>query len=262
VAVALGILIALLLVILIVVPSSLRICSEWERKVVLRLGRFTGVRGPGVFILAPFVERTPFTIDMRTITTPLRAEQTLTKDGTSVTVDMIVFWRVVNPEWAAIRVADYRSAVLGAAQAGLRDVIGRTNLAQLLSDRESIDAYIAKTLDAQTEPWGVKVDSVQLRDIQIPASLMDAMSRYAQAEREAAARVLLGNSEKQVAQSFADAARIYETDRNGLQLRGMNMLYEVMKGGNGTIIVVPSSALDTMNLGGIANLANVSPNNR
>ena len=254
-AVALGILIALLLVILIVVPSSLRICSEWERKVVLRLGRFTGVRGPGVFILAPFVERTPFTIDMRTITTPLRAEQTLTKDGTSVTVDMIVFWRVVNPEWAAIRVADYRSAVIGAAQAGLRDVIGRTNLAQLLSDRESIDAYIAKTLDAQTEPWGVKVDSVQLRDIQIPASLMDAMSRYAQAERESAARVLLGESEKKVAQSFADAARVYESDRNGLQLRGMNMLFEVMKAGNGTIILVPSSALDSMNLGGLVSVA-------
>lgn len=242
-------------ILFIIVPSSLRICSEWERKVVLRIGRFTGVRGPGLFILVPFVERTPFTVDMRTITSPLRAEQTLTRDGTSVTVDMIVFWRVINPEWAAIRVADYQSAVLGGAQAALRDVIGRTNLADLLSDRQAIDDYLAKTLDGQTEPWGVKVESVQIRDIQIPASLMDAMSRYAQAERESAARVLLGESEKKIAQSFADAAIIYAADRSGMQLRGMNMLFEVMKGGNGTIIVVPSSALDSMNLGGMVSAA-------
>ncbi len=254
--ITLGIILALLL---ILVANSLRICSEWQRKVVLRLGRFTGVRGPGVFILVPFIEKTPFTLDMRTITSPLRAEQTLTKDGTSVTVDMIVFWRVVNPEWAAIRVADYSSAILGAAQASLRDVIGRTNLAELLSDRQSLDDYLATQLDTQTEPWGVKVESVQLRDIQIPASLMDAMSRFAQAERESAARVLLGESEKKVAQSFADAAKIYEKDRNGMQLRGMNMLYEVMKSGNGTIILVPSSALDAMNLGGLVSVANTIP---
>jgi regulator of protease activity HflC (stomatin/prohibitin superfamily) len=259
-----GALVSLLVVVVFVLVllffSGLRICSEWERKIVLRLGRFTGVRGPGVFFLVPFLERTPFTVDMRTITSPLRAEQTLTHDGTSVTVDMIVFWRVVNPEWAAIRVADYKSAVLGGAQASLRDVIGRTNLAQLLSDRESIDEYLAKQLDAQTEPWGVKVESVQIRDIQIPASLMDAMSRYAQAERESAARVLLGESEKKVAQSFADAARIYESDRNGMQLRGMNMLFEVMKAGNGTVILVPSSALDSMNLGGLVSVASATKN--
>ncbi len=257
-AILLGVLIVLVVVLalalLILVPNSLRICSEWERKVVLRLGRFGGVRGPGLFVLVPFIERTPFTIDLRTMTSPLRAEQTLTKDGASVTVDMIVFWAVVNAEWAAIRVADYKAAVLGGAQAALRDVIGRTNLAELLSDRQSIDAYLARTLDAQTEPWGVKVESVQIRDIQIPVSLMDAMSRYAQAERESAARVLLGESEKKVAQSFADAAKIYESDRNGLQLRGMNMLFEVMKGGNGTVILVPSSALDAMNLGGLVSL--------
>jgi len=257
---ALIVLAVLLVIIFIIVRSSLRICSEWQRKVVLRLGRFQAVRGPGVFILVPFLETTPFTIDMRTITSPLRAEQTLTKDGTSVTVDMIVFWQVVNPEWAAIRVADYSSAVLGSAQAALRDVIGRTNLGLLLSDRQSLDDYLATTLDKQTEPWGVKVQSVQLRDIQIPPSLMDAMSRYTQAERESSARVLLGESEKAVAQSFADAARIYETDRNGLQLRGMNMLYEVMKAGNGTVILVPASALDSMNLGGMVSVANVANN--
>jgi len=265
-AVLIGLLIALVIILvlgaLIILPSSLRICSEWERKVVLRLGRFNGVRGPGLFLLVPFIERTPFTIDMRTITSPLRAEQTLTKDGASVTVDMIVFWQVVNPEWAAIRVADYKAAVLGGAQAALRDVIGRTNLAELLSDRQAIDDYLAKTLDAQTEPWGVKVGSVQIRDIQIPASLMDAMSRYAQAERESAARVLLGESEKRVAQSFADAAKVYESDRNGMQLRGMNMLFEVMKAGNGTVILVPSSALDSMNLGGLVSLAGAAVGGR
>ncbi len=255
-AAAVIILAIVLVLLLILVANSLRICSEWQRKVVLRLGRFKGVRGPGLFILVPFFEKTPFTLDMRTITSPLRAEQTLTKDGTSVTVDMIVFWSVVNPEWAAIHVADYSAAVLASAQASLRDVIGRTNLAELLSDRQSLDNYLATALDAQTEPWGVKVESVQLRYIQIPASLMDAMSRFAQAERESAARVLLGESEKKVAQSFADAARIYESDRNGMQLRGMNMLYEVMKAGNGTVILVPSSALDSMNLGGLVSVAN------
>lgn len=261
-AVLIGILIVLAVLLLFVLIPSLRICQEWERKVVLRLGRFAGVRGPGVFILLPYLERTPFTIDMRTITSPLKAEQTLTRDGTSVTVDMIVFWRVVNPEWAAIRVANYASAVLGACQAGLRDVIGRTNLAELLSNRQQLDAYLAQLIDSQTESWGVKVESVQLRDIQIPTSLIDAMSRNAQAEREAAARVLLAESEKRVAQNFADAARIYETDRNGMQLRGMNMLYEVMKAGNGTIILVPSSALDTMNLGGLVSVASTAPNGR
>jgi len=260
------ILVVLLIVLAVIlvfgVLPSLRISQEWERKVVLRLGRFAGVRGPGVFILLPYIERTPFTIDMRTITSPLKAEQTLTKDGTSVTVDMIVFWRVVNPEWAAIRVANYASAVLGACQAGLRDVIGRTNLAELLSNRQQLDTYLAGLLDAQTEAWGVKVESVQLRDIQIPASLIDAMSRNAQAEREAAARVLLAESEKKVAQNFADAARIYETDRNGMQLRGMNMLYEVMKAGNGTVILVPSSALDSMNVGGLVSVASTAANGR
>jgi len=258
-AVLIGLLITvpvvLVLALLLVLPNSVRICAEWERQVVLRLGRFGGVRGPGLFLLVPFLERTPFTIDLRTMTSPLRAEQTLTKDGASVSVDMIVFWAVVNPEWAAIRVADYKAAVLGGAQAALRDVIGRTNLAALLSDRQAIDVYLAHTLDAQTEPWGVKVDSVQIRDIQIPVSLTDAMSRYAQAERESAARVLLAESEKRIAQNFADAAKIYASDRNGMQLRGMNMLFEVMKAGNGTVILVPSSALDAMNLGGLVSLA-------
>jgi len=251
--------IVIIVLILVFMWTSLRICSDWQRKVVLRLGRFAGVRGPGVFLLLPLIETTPFTIDMRTITSPLRAESTLTKDGASVTVDMTIFWRVVNPEWAALRVANYSQAVLNACQASLRDVIGRTMLADLLSNRQAIDEYLQQVLDQQTEPWGVKVESVQLRDVQIPPNLIDAMSRYAQAEREAAARVLLGESEKKVAQSFAEAARIYETDRNGLHLRGMNMLYEVMKGGNGTIILVPASALETMNLGamlGTAALAN------
>jgi regulator of protease activity HflC (stomatin/prohibitin superfamily) len=249
-----GVLIFLAVVLVLVLLffwASLRICSDWQRKVVLRLGRFNGVRGPGVFLLLPLIERTPFTIDMRTITSPLRAESTLTKDGASVTVDMTVFWRVVNPEWASLKVANFSQAVLNSCQASLRDVIGRTILAELLSNRQALDDYLQKVLDAQTEPWGVKVESVQLRDVQIPASLMDAMSRYAQAEREASARVLLGESEKTVAQSFADAAKIYESDRNGLHLRGMNMLYEVMKGGNGTIILVPASALESMNMGGI-----------
>jgi regulator of protease activity HflC (stomatin/prohibitin superfamily) len=251
--------IAVFVIAAFILLRSLKICAEWQRMVVLRLGRFAGIRGPGLFVIIPFMEKVAMTIDNRTYSTPMRAEQTLTHDGAAVTVDMIVFWRVVNPELAALKVTDYGSAVLGAAQAGLRDVIGKTDLGKLLSDRQALDAYLAQALDLQTEPWGVKVESVQLRDIQIPDSLKDSMSRYAQAEREAAARALLGESEKKVAQSFADAATIYTGNQGALQLRGMNMLYEVMKGGNGTVILVPSSALDAMNVGGVVSLANIAP---
>src|SRR5947209_12364864 len=247
----------LIIVILLVITvlSSLRICNEWERKVVLRLGRFGGVRGPGVFFLLPYVEQTPFTIDTRVTTTAFMAEQTLTKDGASVTVDAIMYWRIVDAGRAAIQVANYSQAVMGAAAGGLRDIIGRNDLSTVLSQRRELDEQLTLILDEQTEPWGIKVQSVQLRDIKVPDNLQDALSRMAQAEREKQARVILGESEISVAEMFARAGELYRQHPTALHLRGMNMLYETMRSGVASVIVVPSSALDSMNLGAIGGIS-------
>src|SRR5919201_2131597 len=247
--------IILVVLILITALASLRICSEWERKVVLRLGRFGGVRGPGIFFLLPYIEVTPFTIDTRVVTTSFQAEQTLTKDGASVTVDAIMYWRVVDAGRAAIQVANYVQAVMGAAAGALRDIIGRNDLSTVLSQRRELDEQLTYILDEQTEPWGIKVQSVQLRDIKVPDNLQDALSRMAQAERERQARVILGESEVQVAQQFSQAGELYRMHPTALHLRGMNMLYETMRSGVATVIVVPSSALDTMNLGAIGGIS-------
>ncbi len=256
------VLIFLVVLALIVFFSSLRLCNEWQRKVVLRLGRFAGVRGPGIFFLLPFVETTPFTMDMRVITSSFVAEQTLTRDGASVTVDTIVYWLIVDAGRAAIQVSNYTQAVMGAAQGGLRDIIGRSDLATLLSQRRELDEQLTTILDEQTEAWGIKVQSVQIRDIKVPDSLQDALSRMAQAERERQARVILGESEVTVAQLFSEAGEIYREHPTALHLRGMNMLYETMRSGVASVIVVPSSALETMNLGvigGITALAQSAP---
>jgi regulator of protease activity HflC (stomatin/prohibitin superfamily) len=254
------VLIVVVILIVLFFVTSLRLCNEWQRKVVLRLGRYTGVRGPGVFLLVPLLERTPFTLDMRVTLSRFTAEQTLTKDGASVSVDALLYWRVVDAGRAAIQVSNYTDAVIGAAQGALRDIIGRNDLATLLSQRRELDDQLTVILDEQTEPWGIKVQSVQLRDIKVPDSLQDALSRMAQAERERQARVILGESEKAVAQLFTEAAEIYQTDPTALHLRGMNMLYETMRSGLSTVIVVPASALDTMNLGAIGGLsARVAP---
>jgi regulator of protease activity HflC (stomatin/prohibitin superfamily) len=250
------------ILLLITILSSLRICNEWERKVVLRLGRFGGVRGPGIFFLLPYIEQTPFTIDTRVTTTPFMAEQTLTKDGASVTVDALMYWRIVDAGRAAIQVVNFTQAVMGAAQGGLRDIIGRNDLSTVLSQRRELDEQLTVTLDEQTEPWGIKVQSVQLRDIKVPDNLQDALSRMAQAEREKQARVILGESEILVAKQFAEAGELYRSHPTALHLRGMNMLYETMRSGLSTVIVVPSSALDSMNLGvigGISALGQLAP---
>jgi len=249
-----GLLIVAILAV-ITILSSLRICNEWERKVVLRLGRFGGVRGPGVFFLLPYVEQTPFTIDTRVTTTAFMAEQTLTKDGASVTVDAIMYWRIVDAGRAAIQVVNFTQAVMGAAQGGLRDIIGRNDLSTVLSQRRELDEQLTVTLDEQTEPWGIKVQSVQLRDIKVPDNLQDALSRMAQAEREKQARVILGESEILVAKQFAEAGELYRAHPTALHLRGMNMLYETMRSGLSTVIVVPSSALESMNLGAIGGIS-------
>ncbi|MGI9148082.1 MAG: slipin family protein [Chloroflexota bacterium] len=258
---SIGILIVAVLVI-VTILSSLRICNEWERKVVLRLGRFGGVRGPGIFFLLPYIEQTPFTIDTRVTTTPFMAEQTLTKDGASVTVDAIMYWRIVDAGRVAIQFVNFTQAVMGAAQGGLRDIIGRNDLSTVLSQRRELDEQLTVTLDEQTEPWGIKVQSVQLRDIKVPDNLQYALSRMAQAEREKQARVILGESEILVAKQFAEAGELYRAHPTALHLRGMNMLYETMRSGLSTVIVVPSSALDSMNLGvigGISALGQLAP---
>jgi regulator of protease activity HflC (stomatin/prohibitin superfamily) len=247
-------LIVLAVLILGIVVPSLRVCSEWERKIVLRLGRYAGVRGPGVFLLLPWIERTPFTVDLRTVTSSFTADQTLTKDNVPVNVDTIIFWRVIDPARAVLEVANYATAVIGAAQAGLRDIIGKNDLTRVLGERAELDLSITETLDAQTEPWGIKVSAVRMRDIKIPDILQDAMSRVAQADRERQSRVILGDSEVMVAQRFAEAGAVYENNPMALHLRGMNMLYEVMRTGGAATVIVPSTAVESMNFGGLTGL--------
>ncbi|HVF84961.1 MAG TPA: SPFH domain-containing protein [Abditibacteriaceae bacterium] len=229
--------------------ASIRMVAQWQRAIVLRLGKFSGLRGPGLFFMVPLVDTVSSVVDLRTISSTFRAEQTITADTVPVDVDAVLFWRVIDPEKAVLEVAQYDQSVGWAAQTALRDVIGRSTLADVLSGREKIDAVLKQIIDSRTEPWGVKVESVEIRDVIIPGALQDAMSRQAQAERERQARIILGESETQIASKFMEAAVMYEKSPVALHLRAMNMLYEGMKD-KGSLIIVPSSALETMNLGG------------
>lgn len=242
---------ALALALASVVSLSVKIASPWDKAVVLRLGRFRALRGPGLFFIIPVIDTIPYWIDTRVITTSFKAEKTLTKDTVPVDVDAVLFWRVVDPEKAALAVADYTSAISWASQTALRDVIGKTVLSDMLEGRNKISGELQTIIDQRTEPWGVNVINVEVRDVLIPSALEDAMSMQAQAERERQARVILGDSERQVAEKFGEAARTYHEDPIALHLRAMNMLYEGLKQ-NATIVLVPSSALDTMQLGNLA----------
>ncbi|MFX1670764.1 slipin family protein [Paraburkholderia sp. A2WS-5] len=242
------------LVISFLLSSSLRIANQWEKAIVLRLGRIRSVNGPGVFFIIPIIETIPYWIDTRVITSAFKAEKTLTKDTVPVDVDAVLFWKVIDPRKAALDVADYWSAITWAAQTALRDVIGKTVLADMLEGREKISDELGRIIDQRTEPWGITVISVEVKDVLIPSSLEDAMSMQAQAERERQARIILGDSERQVAEKFGEAAKRYVEDPVALHLRAMNMLYEGLKQ-NSTIVVVPSSAVETMQLGSIAGLA-------
>jgi regulator of protease activity HflC (stomatin/prohibitin superfamily) len=239
------------------VARATRVAPAWERAVVLRLGKFRGLRGPGLFGIVPIVDTIPYMIDIRVITSSFKAEKTLTKDTVPVDVDAVLFWKVVDPEKAALAVADYRAAINWAAQTALRDVIGKTLLADMLEGRQRMSLDLRQIIDAQTESWGVSVLSVEVRDINIPAGLQDAMSMQAQAERERQARVILGDSERQIAEKFGEAARTYANDPTALHLRAMNMLYEGLKQ-NATIVLVPSSAVDSMQLGTIAGITSMA----
>jgi regulator of protease activity HflC (stomatin/prohibitin superfamily) len=235
------------LVVALVVSYAVKIADQWERVVVLRLGRFRSLEGPGLFFIIPIIETVPYWIDTRVIASSFRAEKTLTRDTVPVDVDAVLF----DPKKAALEVADYSGAINWAAQTALRDVIGKTILADMLEGREKISEELQKIIDQRTEPWGVNVISVEVKDVLIPGALQDAMSMQAQAERERQARVILGDSERQVAEKFGEAAKTYQDNPVALHLRAMNMLYEGLKQ-NATIVLVPSSALETMQLGGMA----------
>ncbi|MEO6236166.1 MAG: slipin family protein, partial [Vicinamibacterales bacterium] len=222
--------------------------------VVLRLGRYVGLRGPGLFWIVPFVESVTKWIDQRVITTSFAAEETLTSDTVPVNVDAVLFWLVYDPEKAALEVQEYQQAVSWAAQTALRDIIGRTSLTDLLRGRERIEEELQKLIDSRSNPWGVTVQSVEMRDVVIPESLQDAMSREAQASREKQARVILGQAEVEIAHSFAKAAESYHNNPTALHLRAMNMLYEGLKE-KGALMLVPSSAVESMGMGGLLGAA-------
>ena len=235
------------------VSSAIKIADQWEKAIVLRLGRFDSLRGPGLFFIIPIVDTVAYWIDGRVITTTFTAEKTLTKDTVPVDVDAVLFWKVLDAKKAALEIAEYRNAINWASQTALRDVIGKTMLSEMLEGRDKMSAQLQKIIDDRTEPWGINVISVEVKDVLIPPSLEDAMSMQAQAERERQARVILGDSERQVAEKFGEAAKTYENNPTALHLRAMNMLYEGLKT-NSTIVIVPSSALETMQLGGLAGM--------
>jgi len=233
--------------------ASIRVADQWSKAVVLRLGNFRALRGPGLFLIVPFIDTIPYWLDTRVLTSSFKAEKTLTKDTVPVDVDAVLFWKIVDPEKAALAVAYYQTAIGWASQTALRDVIGKTMLSDMLEGRDKISAILQTIIDARTEPWGINVISVEVKDVLIPSSLEDAMSMQAQAERERQARVILGESELQVAEKFGEAAKTYANNPVALHLRAMNMLYEGLKT-NSTIVIVPSSAIETMQLGGLAGI--------
>jgi len=236
-----------------ITSSAIRVADQWSKAVVLRLGKFRALQGPGLFFIIPLIDTIPYWIDTRVLTSSFKAEKTLTKDTVPVDVDAVLFWKIVDPEKAALAVADYQSAIGWASQTALRDVIGKTMLSDMLEGRDKISALLQTIIDARTQPWGISVQSVEVKDVLIPASLEDAMSMQAQAERERQARVILGESELQVAEKFGEAAKTYANNPVALHLRAMNMLYEGLKT-NSTTVIVPSSAIETMQLGGLAGL--------
>jgi regulator of protease activity HflC (stomatin/prohibitin superfamily) len=237
----------------LLVSSAINIANPWDKAVVLRLGKFHSLRGPGLFLIVPILDTIPYWIDTRVIATSFKAEKTLTKDTVPVDVDAVLFWQVIDPKKTALEVADYLSAISWASQTALRDVIGKTMLSDMLEGRDKISNTLQTIIDERTEPWGIHVNSVEVKDVLIPSALENAMSMQAQAERERQARVILGDSERQVAEKFGEAALTYANNPVALHLRAMNMLYEGLKQ-NATIVIVPSSAVETMGLGSMAGL--------
>jgi regulator of protease activity HflC (stomatin/prohibitin superfamily) len=238
---------------------SLKIANQWEKAVILRFGKFARLAGPGLFWIVPLVETIPTWVDQRVKVTTFSAEKTLTADTVPIDVDAVLFWIVWDAQKAALEVENYRDAIAWSAQTALRDIIGKMLLADILVGREKIDVELQKIIDQRTTPWGITVQSVEIRDVVIPPALEDAMSRQAQAERERQARVILGESEKQIAESFRDAANVYGSNLTALHLRAMNMLFEGLKE-RGAMVIVPSTAVETMNIGALSGITALAQN--
>lgn len=247
----------LLLAASFLISSSIHIADQWERAVVLRMGRYNGLKGPGLFFIVPIIDKVSDYVDQRVRVTEFKAEQTLTKDTVPVNVDAVVYWTVWDVEKAALEVQDYEVAISNIAQTGLRDIIGKHELSDLLQERDKIAEDLQKALDSHTNPWGITCQTVGIKDIIIPNALADAMSKEAQAERERRARVILGTAETEIAEKFAKASELYRNNPVALHLRGMNMLFEGLKE-KGSMVIVPSSALDSMNLGAVGGLASLA----
>lgn len=235
-----------LLVVAFLIPQAVMIADQWERAVVLRLGRLVGVRGPGLFVIVPFVDQVAVWLDQRIQTTEINAEQALSKDTVPVNIDAVVFWQIHDPERVALEIIDYRQAITRVAQTSLREMVGSSLLSTLLSERKQGDQLLREEIGRKTADWGVAVLSVEIRDIGVPPALQDAMSRQAQAERERLARVLLGQAEQEVAQKFVEAAETYARSPAALQLRAMNIIYETTKE-RGATILIPTAMVDAMN---------------
>ena len=249
-----------LLILSCLVAASIKVADQWEKAVLLRMGKYIGLKGPGLFLMIPIIDRIDKYIDQRVRVTEFKAEQTLTKDTVPVNVDAVVYWTVWDVEKAALEVQEYETAIFYIAQTGMRDIIGKHELADLLQDREKIAEDLQKILDHNTNPWGITCQTVGIKDIIIPQALADSMSKEAQAERERRARVILGTAETEIAEKFAKASEQYKDNPVALHLRGMNMLFEGLKE-KGSMVIVPSSALDSMNLGAMGGLISLAKTN-
>lgn len=250
----------LLLLLSGLVTSAIRIADQWERAVVLRMGKYNGLKGPGPFMIIPVIDSVSTYIDQRVRVSAFKAEQTLTKDTVPVNVDAVVYWTVWDVEKAALEVQEYQKAIEHITQTGLRDTIGKHELSDLLQERDKIAEDLQQVLDRNTNPWGITCQTVGIKDISIPQDLAEAMSKEAQAERERRARVILGTAETEIAEKFEQASKKYTDNPVALHLRGMNMLFEGLKE-KGSMVIVPSSALDTMNLGAMGGLVSLAKNN-
>ena len=243
---------SVLVALAVLIALSVRVAKQWQKAVVLRLGKFHKLKGPGLFVVLPLFDTITMWVDLRTVATPFNAEQTLTKDTVPMDVDAVLFWRVIDPAKAALELEYYRDAIFWAAQTALREVIGKTDLADMLSGRDKVDDLLRGIIDSRTEPWGIQVVAVEVRDVKIPQGLQDAMSMQAQADKERQARVILADSERQIAEMFAESSQSYVNNPTALHLRAMNILLEGMRH-NATVVIVPSSVVDMMgNSGGEA----------
>ena len=248
----------IVLIAIILFFLSVKVVSEWERLAVLTLGKFTGIKGPGLIIIIPIIQTVASRIDTRVQTTRFQSETTLTKDGVAVTIQAVLFWRVVNPEMATLEVSNYRLAVELAAQTSLRDAIGKMNLANILSNLEELDEILKETIGRKSTPWGIETMSVEIRDVSIPQELQEVMSRGAQAEREKQARVTYGQAEVEAAIKFVEAAEIYASSQNALWLRAMTIMYEALKNEQNTLIVVPSDIASSLDIKTLATARGIS----